>query len=204
MPATIIRDRMIEPSKLRSLPFFRLHCLTGLLTGIAAGTATLGHVIGLRNGDTALDFHIARLLMEWVTTTGFTAAQEVRFDCFKATGYSAAHTGGTGAANENLSARGDYTANTTVVARVAGTDALTAGTHTIGGRVLSCGGLELADGATIRHQIFRDELVSRDKHPVEVLKPNEGLIVRSGILMGAAGVGRLKLVAEGWLKDSSP
>lgn len=204
MPATIIRDRMIEPSKLRSLPFFRLHCLTGLLTGIAAGTATLGHVIGLRNGDTTLDFHIARLLLEWVTTTGFTAAQEVRWDVYKATGYSAAHTGGSGAANENLSARGDYTANTTVVARVAGTDALTAGTHTFAGRVLTIGGHELATGAAVVNGAFRDELVSRDKHPVEILKPNEGLIVRNGILMGAGGVGRLKLVAEGWLKDSSP
>jgi hypothetical protein len=192
---------------MRGLAFHRLVALSGLLTGIVAGTATLGHVIGLRNGELAAgqDFHIARLFLRWWTTVGFTAAQEIGWDVYKATAYSAAHTGGTGAANVTLSPRGDYTANTTVVARTAGTDALTAGTHTIGGRVLSIGGQELATGAAVVNKTLENELISYDRHPVEILKPDEGLIVRNcSVAMGAGGVGRLLLIAEGWMRDSSP
>lgn len=207
MPAVVTTQRLIEPSKMRGVPFHRLTCLSGLLTGIAAGSATLGHVIGFRNGDTTAlgDFHIARLFMQWWTTVGFTAAQEIGWEVMKATAYTVAHTGGTGAANVNVAPRGDYTANTTMVARTAGTDALTAGTHTIGGRLLAIGGHELATGAAVVNKTIQNELISRDRHPVDILKPNEGLIVRNcAVAMGAGGVGRLLLIAEGWIKDSSP
>ncbi len=207
MPATIATQRLIEPSRMRGLPFHRLVALSGLLTGIAAGTATLGHVIGFRNGDTTAlgDFHIARLFMQWWTTVGFTAAQEIGFEAFKATAYTVAHTVGTGATDVNLEPRGDYTANTTMVAHTAGSTAITAGTHTLAATpMLVIGGQELATGAAVVNKTIENELISRDRHPVDILKPNEGLIVRNRIAMGAGGVGRLLLVAEGWIKDSSP
>lgn len=207
MPAVVTTQRLIEPSKMRGVPFHRLTCLTGLLTGIAAGSASAGHLIGWRNGDTSAlgDFHIARLFMQWWTTVGFTAAQELFLDVHKASAYTVAHTVGTGATDVNPAARGDYTANTTMTAHVAGSTEITAGTHTIGARLLSIGGQELATGAAVVNKTFQNELVSRDRHPVDILKPNEGLIVRNGaIAMGAGGVGRLLLIAEGWIKDSSP
>lgn len=206
MPATILTERLIEPSKMRGLGFYRMACLTGIFTGVAAGTTTAGHLIGIRNANAAnLDFHIARILLRYWLVAGFTAAQEFRLDLLKLTAYTAAHTGSTGGANAALEARqSDQTAITDIVGRVAGTDALTAGTHTIGGLVTSLGGNELADGAAVVKSVRSDEIVSPDKHPVEILKPSQGLLLRNGILMGAGGTVRALLVVEGWLKDSSP
>ncbi len=208
MPASVLTNRMIEASKLRSKPFYRMSCLTGLFTGVAAGTPTAGHLIGLRNGEAAggLEFNITRLLLKFWTTVGFTALQEFRLDLLKATAYSVAHTVGTGATDAAMQARAsDLAANTTIVGHTAGTDAITAGTHTIGGLVMSVGIQELADGAAVPKKAVFEERVSVDKFPIEVLKPQEGLILRNGtVAMGAGGVVRAMLIAEGWLNDPTP
>lgn len=207
MPASV--TRLNDVQRLKKLPFYSLRARTGAITAVAAATTTAGHLIGLRNTGAQGEFHVMRMAMRFLATVDPSTEQQVGFQVHKATGYSALHTGGTGAANQVPVSRAEgsavspaYPTITAITARVAGTDALTAGTHTLAEALGFIDDFALADAATVKHTKFGNEWKSPDKHPLFILGTNEGLIVRNTILMANALAGHLIFELDGWLRDT--
>ena len=176
---------------------------SGLITTVAAGTATAGHLWAARwsvPAATALTDKrrvavLQRLRIRAKTIAGFTAAQEFQLALFKLTGYTAAHTGGTAEVPEKK-----FTGITPTLMpaplmtiRIAAAAELTAGTHTIGtDPIASDSFAELAAGAAVPKGGVEIFLSTEDliQHPI-MLVDGEGLLVRNEVLMGAAGTVRL-------------
>lgn len=183
-------------------------CLTsGALTTVVAGTTTLGHVMAFRNVSTT-KLWLRYLAIQFTVTTGFTAGQEVAFAAFVARGYSASHTGGVAAdmggtipnANKYRTA-----APTSVMStgdcRIGNAGALTAGTHTLdpnpfgtvsGFALTTTPGciIQRSPGGNIPVGVLFD---ARDDYSAIVLAANEGIVLENVVLMGAAGVGTLRV-----------
>jgi hypothetical protein len=188
MPAT--PSPFIDKKRLIGAAHFHYGSPTGLLTGVAAGTASAGHVYALRNPSSAKKLYISRVRLAFIPTTAFGAAQALSFALFKLTGYSAAHTGGNAVTpQKRLTSSSKATVAT---ARIGDTGALTAGTHTlVATPIFRCG----SSHATL--PVMDAVYEPRDDHPI-ILEANEGLLVRNEILMGASGVGVLIVEPEGW------
>jgi len=175
--------------------YFRMAAISGLLTTIAAGSATAGHVFAARWGHASKLAMIHYFAMRWRTIAGFTAAQEMALDAFRLTGYTASHSSGTPITltSPNLKKRISDPATQFTDLRIGAAAALTAGTHTLDTEpFLSDAFAELAAAATVhkgRFDAIFDGTNTQD-HPL-VLAQNEGIIVRNKILMGAGGTGRL-------------
>ena len=191
MPAII--SHFIDKRRLAKAGFFYYGGVTGLLTGVAAGDGTAGHVYVLRNpsgsGETV---HIARLRVGFNPTTAFGAAQAIALALFKLTGYSVAHTGGT--AITPAKRVSSQTAASVAAARIGTTGALTAGTHTLAAQPITRFGSSHAT-LPLLDQVY----IPNDDHPI-VIEPGEGLLLRNEIAMGASGVGVLSVEPEGFEK----
>lgn len=183
---------LIPTARRSSYGFFSLHAQTLILAaGVAAETASAGHLIGVRNSKDA-EFHVTFARLKLMTRVAPSTAQVLGITLKKATAYSAAHTGGgTGGANASLFARDVAYASRAaasgadgsgVVARVAGDAALTAGTHTLGATLLSLEYHELVLAATVAPQNRERSLQSHDRHPLFVLKSGEGVILTNQVL----------------------
>lgn len=179
---------------------YRLGFQSGAVTGVAAATATAGHVFAFRWGSSASVALIHRVTARWITIAGFTTAQEVGLDLIRATAYSASHTGGTAVvlAAPNLKKRQSHAASVLTDARGPTTAALTAGTHTLDGQPMAfAGASELATGAAVQKTPFLLDFncdISLGG-PLE-LATNEGFIIRNVIAMGAAGTARLSIEVD--------
>lgn len=204
---------------------YRVAAVSGLLTTVAAGTATAGHLFAMRWAPATQPYAeanikvcaIQRIVAKWRTITGFTAGQEMALDLSVLRGYSASHTGGTAltpftTTNQQKQA-GKVTANVTLGGmppsqmadmRIGTTGALTAGTHVFDPQPIARESYaELAAAATVAPGRMQMECLNQDTvidYPI-VLQPNEGLCVRNVVLMGAAGTGRL-IVEVDWLELS--
>ena len=205
MPAQ--SNRLINTGKLVNAPFYSLRVQTGVLTAVAAATSSAGHVIALRNAPAAAEFHVTRMYLGWLSTVDPSTAQQVGFQAHKVTGYSAAHTGGTGASTTSPVSRAEggatsptYPALTALVARVAGTDALTAGTQTFAEKLGSIDDMALVAAATVKKTRFGREWIAPDKHPLFILGASEGLVIRNSVLMANSLAGILDLELDGWVR----
>lgn len=189
---------------------------SGLLAGVAAGTASAGHLWAFQwpaitaaqtaGGEARRFAIIQRLRIRGFTIAGFTAAQEVRFALFKLTGYTAPHTGGvatvvptpkrTGtAAGVAPPAHGVMPASRAVI-QIGNTGALTDGTHAAPGDPIRVAAFsELAAAATVAKGQLDGLFSTEDiiEHPI-VLQGDEGLLVRNEVAMG--GGGTIRLVVE--------
>lgn len=194
---------------------FRIAAISGLLAGVAAGTASAGHLFAARWSPPAPTSPairhpryalISRLRARLVTVTGPTAAQEIGIDASIVRAYSASHSGGTAiaiptAANGNTNKKRSLGADNIQVAadsamadlRIATTGALTNGTETfdstpIGQAVAT----ELATGAAVATNACELFLSTEDLsgHP-NMLAPAEGVVIRNRIALGAAYTARL-------------
>lgn len=188
---------------------YRMCVPTGAVTTIAAGTSTAGHLFAFRWGNTAGHHAYIRFIgARFILTTAYGAAQETGCDLVVARGYTASHTaqtavdtGGTVADTGKLIQQ----ANTSLVTscRVAGTAALTAGTHTFdANRLGTLSEWTAAVGATVPSTaagiasypgVLFD--AGRCGAPL-VLAQDEGFVIRNLILMGATGVGRWDFTVE--------
>lgn len=176
---------------------YRLAASTGLITTVAAGTASAGHVFAFRWGSAAKVALVHRIYVKWRTVAGFTAAQEVGLDVMRATGYSASHSGGTAIVLNapNLKKRQSYGASLLTDARISGTGALTAGTHTLDGQHMGADCFaELAAAATVPKGAF-DVDIPFAGCPLQ-LATNEGFVVRNTVLMGAGGTARVTVEVD--------
>lgn len=179
---------------------YRQTWTTGAVTTIAAGTGTAGQLFSKRwvAAATGLSYMLRSLEVEFITTTAFGTPQEVGFDVFKATGYSASPTAGTAIAistnakkrtsmpSSNFATNGDI--------RIATASALTAGTLTLDGEAIARG--SLWSGAIGAQLLPRYHDFTTCEPGGIILVNNEGLIIRNTILMGATGVGKWHFTLE--------
>lgn len=186
---------------------YRLAAYTGLLTAIAAGSASAGHIFAARWTHATKLALVTRLRAQWRTIAGFTAAQEVGLEALITRSYTAVHTGGTavaliGDAFKKKSAHGTQTFQDI---RISTTGALGNGTHTIDGQPIAANFFaELAAGAAVPKGRFDIlfEVSDLATHPI-ILNQNTGIIVRNGpTAMGAGGTARV-VVEMDWLEVDS-
>ncbi len=171
----------------------RMTWSTGLVTTIAAGTASAGHLVALRNATSGRHVRLRRLEVEFLLTTAFGAAQEVGFDAFIARSYSAAHTGATALTMTGGRAQTADPA-TILTGRIADTGALTAGTQTLDANPIARGSLWCgAVGAAMLPRCC--DFSGNDTGGI-ILASQEGMVLRNTVLMGASGVGRWSVTAE--------
>jgi len=184
---------------IEALGFYRMSVQSGLITTIAAGTATAGHLFAFRNASTTLVVPIY-IGVKWRTVTAFTAAQEVGMELVVARSYTASHTAGTAIVLTGNNGKKRTSYPTSVIstsgdARIATTAALTAGTHTLDDNSVAQDQFaELATGAAVqkgRMDIVWDMTNGQDA-PL-ILAQNEGFVLRNKILMGAGGTARVSI-----------
>lgn len=186
---------------------YRIGSASGLFTGVAAATATAGHLFSFRWGSATEYALIWRVVAKVVTVAGYTAAQEVGIDLIKATAYTASHTGGTALTLTTTNGKKRTGSNVTGLtsARIATTGALTAGTHTLDAQALAFGGFsELAAGAAVPKGVYGfDFNADPDYGGPLILAQDEGFIIRNLILQGAGGTARLYVEVD-WSEVTSP
>lgn len=186
----------LRPLDVGSLGSYRLAAFSGLMTTIAAATATAGHVYAWRWGDATRLAILRYIKMRAAVITGFTAAQELSFDAIFARSYSGSHTAGTNLAvtTNNNKKRTSMGASLLTDARIATGAALTAGTHTLDGNPFAVGGpvKTLAAAATVQDGSLEMvvDLTNGVDYPI-VFAQNEGFVIRNVVLMGAAGTVRM-------------
>lgn len=182
---------------------FKVCALSGLITGIAAGTASAGHLFAARWGHASKLCMVTYIKATWVTVAGFTAAQEVGMDLTLTRSYTVSHSGGTAITltGNNMKKRVDLGGTNFTDIRVSTTSALANGTHVVDSSPIAWGAFsELAAGAAVPKGFFSLVYDSKDAydHPL-ILKTNEGIILRNTILMGAGGTARVG-VEFSWLE----
>lgn len=159
---------------------------SGLTAGVAAGTATAGHILVLRNADTAKYVRLRALEVEALVTTAFNSAQEIGWDAYVLRGFSAAYTGGTAltlATNDGKLLTGYPT--TVLTGRVADTGALTAGTQTLDANAIARGSVYTsAIGTSMSARRYDFTFTETEGY---LLGPSEGVVVRNTIAQGAGG-----------------
>jgi hypothetical protein len=181
---------------------FAVSAVSGLLTGVAAGTDSAGHLFAFRWAPGGLPVAqlavITRLRARWTTIAGFTAAQEVGMDLAILRTYTAAHTGGTAVVPSKNRTTFPATQVPTNNIQVGTTGALTDGTHAAISEIRRRAAFaELAAAATVPKGAMEFLLSTEDldRDPI-VLAANEGLVIRNSIAMGAAGTARLVVDLE--------
>lgn len=115
-----------------SSPGYRIAGRSNAVAALVAGTDALGHLVAVRNATTRL-WLVTRLRVAMALPTPPTLAQELGFTVFKATAYTASHTGGLAmvavpdVTSFPATPAADIPAGTEL--RIADTAALTDGTH---------------------------------------------------------------------------
>jgi hypothetical protein len=145
---------------------------------------------------------IRRLRATWYTIAGFTAAQEVGLQLFKATAFSVLHTAGTAVAGSKKQ-RTSLMPAPLLTGQIATTGALTNGTETLDTDPLTQAAFsELAAAATVPKGVFvlNFQPDDTDGGPF-VLETNEGLVLRNSVLMGAGGTARV-VVELDWMETT--
>ena len=166
---------------------------TGGLTGIAASAA----VFSFRN-IAANPIMVRRIGAGFITTTAFTAAQQVEFGLIVGRSWSVSDTGGTPIAvlGSNGKHRTSLATPTSLDCRVSAAAALTAGTRTLDANTMSQqAGWSAGVGTTIvpaQDNLFQH---ATGDYPL-ILAQNEGFIIQNLFLMGAGGAGKLHLNME--------
>jgi hypothetical protein len=182
---------------------YRIASVSGVISGVAAATATAGFLWTIRWAPTVVGATgniryalIQRLRARMVTIHGPTATQELGIDLIFARSYSASCTGGTSATmtTNNAKKRTSFPTSQVTDIQVANTGALTAGTHTLDAQALAqCSTSEVAFSATVQAKdSIEVNLTTQDmeEYPL-VLAPNEGLILRNTVAQGAGYTGRV-------------
>lgn len=184
---------------------YRLACSTGLVTTIAAATATAGHLFCMRWPDATAKFYLRYLGARFLCTTAYTTAQETGVDWISARSYTVNDTGGTAIdVGSTVAHTGNYQTSQNVslitagCVRVATAAALTAGTHTLDANAMGVlsdysSGIgttvpTTSSGSQSQYGALFDARYNGDT-PVEYSQ-NEGFKIRNLTLMGAVGVGR--------------
>jgi hypothetical protein len=173
---------------------YRLSAKSGLTTVIASA----GAIFTMRWADSARTAVINKVYASFIPTTAFTGAQAVDVDIVKVTGYTAIDTSGTvialGASNKKRTNMN----NSQMLATVATTTALAAGTGTSDANPLSQNTLYQQFGAAANASLPLQPLLDYNagaEYPL-VLAANEGFRIRIVTTMGVAGVGNFTIMVD--------
>ena len=182
----------IDVARLGAARFYSLSLPSGLITGVAAA----GALWAARFIPTGEDlFHVTHIRMQWLTTAGFTAAQEVAFAAYKVTGYTTPHTG---TYVSPLALAPTYAASQ-LTAIMTSTIALASGVFSLDRQLCRGGFAELAAGAAVQKGFVDEQApMMNDFHPITVLGNQDGIVVRNEVAMGAGGAGRLVVDIRGY------
>lgn len=185
---------------------YRLQAGTGLFAGVAAASATAGHVFAFRWAQAGKFAVIERIVAKWRTIAGFTAAQEVGLDLAVVRGYAAAHTGGTGIAlaADAYKKRTIHGTSNVGDVRIGTTAALSAPNGLLVSPLGADGFAELAAGVTTPKGSFNVEFAPEFPTYPLVLASGEGLIVRNLVAMGAGGTARVYVEVDWREVDEYP
>lgn len=185
--------------------YYEMSLKSGLITGVAANA----DLFSLRfNSAPATGIkkrlELLFLKIDFIITTGFTAAQAVDFAAFIARAFTGSSTGGTASLPPaNMNGKQSLYPNSEILAngdlRIATTAALGAGTKTLDTFPFASavGYGAAATGGPFRNVPFQEEF--GEHHPPVVLRANEGLVIQNLTAFGAAGVGNL-YVDIGWME----
>lgn len=191
---------VLKPTEYNNAQFqgghYRMAAATGATTTIAGGGAIFSMRWGISNGL----FILKRAQVGAIVTTAFTSAQQIDLDIVRATGFTAADTGGTAITLTGNNQKKRAIMNSSQVAdmRIATTAALGAGTRTqdaqafgIGVCVPSAANTAFQTGGFI--DLYKEDTVA--EHP-EAFGNNEGFQIRIVTTQGAAGVVKFYLVLD--------
>lgn len=183
---------------------------SGALTGVAAHTATAGHLFCWRWDDATVDNllgFVRYIGIKFELTTAFGTDQILAFGLRRATSYTASHTGGTAVdVGGTVTGTGKryyaQPASLLTSCRIGSTDALTAGTHTLDANAINTVsffaetiGDEFPawEGGNGLYAPLWDSRASGDHLEFD---NDQGFIISNEILMGATGVGTLQVLVE--------
>ncbi len=192
------RVSVLPPTKGSAGGRYAVRLRSGLLTAIAAKTATAGHLATLRNPSATKTLLLERIRVEASPVTDFTALQRLGFAAFIARAFTTAYTGGTA-----LTLTGDNakkkTSDPTTVAEVR--EPLAAALGHVAATLdaqpfMGAEGGVPADGATAENKVIAAEWLERDSGSPIVLRQNEGIVIANTVLMGAAGTVALQIDLE--------
>lgn len=200
----------MDSTKIRTLRrgdgAYAIAASSGLLTTVAAATDSAGHIFACRWAPAAAGTGPQYMVLQRIRAKlvsqfpGFTAAQELGIDLAILQAYTAAHTAGTAITPTKKRATFAASAFQAASIQIGTTGALTDGTHSAITNIIGAdSAAEPAAAVTTksRLEIFKST-EDLDREPI-VLAPNQGLVVRTPILMGAAGTARL-IVEMDWLE----
>jgi hypothetical protein len=185
-----------------SLGHYRLVATSGVLTGVAAGTATAGFLFALRAPSSNV-MVMQRMKVKVWTIIQPTATLEISLKAFRLTGYTVAVSGGTtiSLSSPQFKKRTSYASTTIQAASIATTAGLTAGTHTLDTNEFCSEGIsEPAAAEATSPMLMEMEYLGNEagEHGM-VFTGNEGFIVRNEVLMSAAYTCRMS-VAVDWFE----
>ncbi len=175
---------------------YRQTVTTGAVTVIAAGDATAGHLLALRNPTaSARTVRLRSLEVEFILNTAFTTAQEVGFAAFIARTYTAAHTAATALDFTGTTGKRRASHDASILTgRIASTVALTAGTHTLDtNAIIRASTWCDAVGDQLYPRFY--DLTQQEPYGI-YLGADMGLVLRNTIVMGAVGVGKWHFTVE--------
>lgn len=189
-----------------ALGHYRLCATSGILTGVAAGTATAGFLFAMRAPASNL-MVVQRIKARLWTLIQPTATLEQHMKLLRLTGYTGNITGGTTIplTSPQFKKTTAYPSTTIQAASIATTAGLTAGTHTLDTNEFASGGMSEAAAAeaTSPNQQDIDYWGNEAGEHGMVYTGNEGFIVRNEILWSAAATGRLAVTVD-WFELAAP
>jgi hypothetical protein len=184
-------NNLIENGRLVYCKSHWIGARSGLMTVIAADA----FVWALRNSSVE-ELVVTKLMIEWLTTASFTAAQGLAFAAYKATGMTAFGATGGIIPNPTRKRVGDHTVLGEFEAAISNTAALANVTATIDNddpfAVLSTS-LAVPTTASIN---FGEEVWTPGNQVPITLGTNEGIVITVQNTMAAGGVGRLYVGAD--------
>lgn len=185
--------------------YYQLAMTSGTIAAtLAAGTASAGHMFAWRWGDASKLGVLYYFKLRFQCLTLFTAGlTDFGFDLFRATGYTASHTGGTGATltGDNCKTRTSMATTLLTDARMMTTAQLTNGTNTLDAQPFanSIGDTQRVNPAAGTEEQFVNNpdliwqpMVANGEAPM-VFAQNEGFIVRNRTVWPAAGTGVISI-----------
>lgn len=188
-----------------SLGHYRISQTSGTIAAaLAAGTASAGHLFAFRWTHATNVAVITKIKLRFQPLTAFTAGSltDFGFDAFRATNYSASHSGGTAITPASVTKMRSTMGNSdTTDIRIASTGALTNGTNTLDAFAFcsSVGDQQRVNpaAATEEQLVHSPDMdfkvdIAHGEHPL-VLGQNEGFVIRNRAVWPAAGTGIIQI-----------
>lgn len=178
---------------------YRLAMCSGVMTSVAAVTATAGHVAAFRNSSTTLAVLVNRVRAKLWTTANPTVLQQLGLSLTMARAYTASHTGGTAATitTNNGKKRTSHPTLADIDLRIGDTAALTAGTHTLDAQPFATQGgyVMIAANTAAGERLECSYLPEPGMGPI-VLAQDEGFIVGNLVLQANSLAFRVSLEVD--------